>query len=693
MRRRLTPRLALIAVLAALAPAEARAQEKSPRLDRHGVPLPPGAVARLGTLSWQQKTGVTAVAFSPDGNTLAAGSGPADGRIYLRDAATGRVLRKLQGHTAEVHSLRYSPDGLLLASGSDDRTTRLWDVKTGNQVYRFPGDGRALAFSPDGRLLAATALKVRAFDEGGRDRKARSDGTIRLWIVATGKEARRIECRLSTVTSLAFSTDGKTLASAHTNDPFAPERERTDQEGRRDPGPAAAVRLWEVASGRLRGTLGGERSASSVAFLPDGKTLLVGDRERAIRLWDIATGRQTRRLFAGGRGEYAENAFRQLGGGVVLALSADGRTLISACQDHTVLVWDWPTGKRLRQLEDCGFAPSLSLTADGRRLAVAGHRGTHTVRIWETATGDAVHRRAGHAGLVTSLAFAPDGKTLVSVSDDVCVWDLATATVRRRLPGWGVVAYSPDGKLLATGSNDQTLRLRAAASGREIRRIRAAQAGIMYPLAVAFSPDGKLLATETGDFFTLWDVDTGKESGRISPEERNEACGYLRGQMNSAAFSPDGRTLAWAAEHSELALWQLPPGQRHRKLPQGGVKSVAFSPDGKYLASAGGSPLPGKRECSLHLWDVATGESVCKFEGAGGVRVVAFAPDGKTLAGARKDGDVLLWDVATGRLRQRYEGHTGAVRALAFSPDGRMVASGGMDATILIWAVPAASGK
>jgi WD40 repeat protein len=682
--------LVLTTTLVPPAPSRVSGQHKAARVDSHGVPLPPGALARLGTMRWRQQGGVTAVAFSPDGKVLAVGSGPQDGSIYLRDPRTGRVLRRLQGHTREVHTLLYSPDGKVLASGSDDETTRLWDVATGKELHRLRGDGRALVFSRTGELLATATVKLPPRTRGrgdGFDGERLPDVTIRLWAVASGQEVRRIEFPRTNLTALAFSPDDKTLASGHHDPMFT----GVWQEGkhRKVLRPAAGVRLWEVATGRQRAELGRDVAPSSVHFLSDGKTLLVGDRDSTIRFLELGTGREVRRLFAGTRSPHAKNVFQQIGGAVVLALSADAKTLISVCQDETALVWDLGSGKRLRALRGCGYAPSLSLSRDGRLLAVAGHAGTQLVRLWETDSGEAIHTRDGHPGGVYSLAFAPDGKSLASVCSEVLVWDPATGKMRRQLPGWGVVAYSPDGKLLACGNNDQTLRLYAAASGREVLRITAARAGIMYPLTVAFSPDGKLLATESNRAFSLWDVATGRESALLAREDRSAIWRYLREQLDSVAFSPDGRTLAWAAAHTELALWELPPGQNHRKLPQMSVEHIAFSPDGKFLASAGGRPLRGGEGRSLHLWDVATGQSVRKFEGAGAVRVVAFSPDGKLLAGAGADGIVRLWEVATGWLRHRFEGHRAEVRSLAFAPDGRTLASGSMDTTILIWAVPA----
>src|SRR5262249_9421642 len=153
--------------------------------------------------------------------------------------------------------------------------------------------------------------------------------------------------------------------------------------------------------------------------------------------------------------------------------------------------------------------------ADGRLLAVAGYEHMHTIPMWEVASGEAIHLRDGHSGGIHSLAFAPDGKALASVCSDLRVWDLATGKVRYRRPGRGGVADAPDGKILACGgpNNESTIRLYAAASGRELRRVRAARSGTMNPCTMAFSPDGKLLATESNGGFALWEVATGKKTG------------------------------------------------------------------------------------------------------------------------------------------------------------------------------------
>jgi WD40 repeat protein len=314
------------------------------------------------------------------------------GNVSQTFSATIRFIftGTLTGHTSSVWSVAFSPDGKLLASGSVDKTIKLWDVATGREVRTLSGHTSwvtSVAFSPDGRLLASCSCgKVENYNC--------VQGEIKLWEVASGREVRTLTGHTDWVWSVAFSPDGRLLASGSLD---------------------KTIKLWDVASGRLVRTLSGHTNAvTSVAFSPDGRLLASGSLDYTIKLWEVASGSEVRTL--------SDHPWYVLS----VAFSPDGRLLASGSEDKTIKLWDVASGSRVRTLTGHTYGVnSVAFSPDGRLLASGS--GDNTIRLWDVASGRLVRTLSGHTNAVNSVAFSPDGRLLASGSGDntIRLWDIS----------------------------------------------------------------------------------------------------------------------------------------------------------------------------------------------------------------------------------------------------------------------------
>jgi len=572
---------------------------------------------------------VRSVTYSPDGRFLASASW--DRTVKLWDAITGQDVMTLRGHSDVVLDVAYRPDGRQIASASQDETVKLWDTTTGREIQTLRGHAAPVvdvAYSPDGRHLASASI----------------DMTLMLWDSASGQHLLTLRGHKNPVRGVAYSPDGRHIASASEDD---------------------TVKMWDAATGQEIRTLRGHSNAVlKVAFRPDGRQIASASGDNTVKLWDAATGQEIRTL----RGHT-----QSISG---VAFSPDGCHIASGSEDQTVRFWEVETGQEiLTPLGHFDGVFGVAYSPNGRQIATAGV--DQTVRLWDATTRQDVLTLRGQRAGVFGVAYSPDGLQIASASVDhtVKLWDAAAGQQIRTLSGHSdlvtCVAYSPDGRQIASGSNDSSVKLWDTATGELLLTLRGHPERVNR---VKYSPDGRLVASASDDkTVRLWDAAT----GQIVLTFRGHAEDVI-----GMAFSPDGHRIVSSDLRSTVKLWEVATGREIFSLHRhaAGDSCVAFSHDGRLVASG------GEKAHTIMLWGATTGREVVTLRGhASYVQSVAFSPDDSRLASASEDQTVKLWDVNSGHEVLSLRGHAAQVHDVAFSPDGYRLASASHDGTVKIW--------
>ncbi len=496
------------------------------------------------------------------------------------------------------------------------------------------------AFSPDGKQLASIG----------------DDGTTILWAADTGQELMRMPgstkpTDLFTEQRLAYSPDGKLLAICDSHQ----------------------LKVYDPVSGELLRTLSGhQQDVISATFSQDGTYLATGSVDTTVRIWDVNSGDLLRVL---------EGHAAEVGG---LAFSPDRKLLLTSSEDGMLSIWEAETGQLLRSIPDFAVY-KVSFSPDGTRVAASTPDG---LQVWRFTPDPAKLFSLEENQAMLTIPdgsfgiFSPDGRHLAALSfgvssgNAVKLWDATTGQELHTLIGhtdWIVgLAFSPDGKRLASTSLDGTLRIWSLTPGEET--VAVSGPGSIYGTRVVYSPNGEEFASNGGDgTATIWNAITG--------EPRLVLNGHAQEVVNMA-FSPDGRRFATGSLDTATIVWDTSTGKPLITLSghAGGVRDIGFNPDGSLIVTSGFEGL-------AKIWNANTGEELLTLTGHEGYVVtgVAFSPDGTQLATSSTDLTAKIWDVKIGKLLLTLTGHAAPVTDIAYSPDGSRLATVSRDSTGKIW--------
>jgi eukaryotic-like serine/threonine-protein kinase len=556
----------------------------------------------------------------------------------------------------------------------------LWQQCQGDEQFTFVGHSNrvhALAFSTDGRWLASAA----------------ADDTVRLWDLPTRRQVAIVHCRSETYNAVLFSPDAQRLFSTVAGE--------------------SAVRIWQVPSLEPLGELSLDGEASRLALSPDGR-MLAAVGGRGVKLWSTTDGRELAvinppaNLFAGR-----------------MAFSPDGHWVAVNASDGRIFVWDWLTGSPIATLTGHTRPPpwgysifALGFAADGKTLVSAG--ADSTVRLWDVAAGREWKRLETRTSVVGAIAFSPDRKVMATASTDQTVelWDTSTwralGALRGHLNEVWAVAFAPDGSTLATGGKDDMVKLWSTQLKSEPVNLRVLPDGL---LSSHFSADARsvFLLRTNGAFTTLslnswretearpfpvlgleigaWAVASGgallvvsDHGGRVRtwtlPDCRPgpDFIGATA-ESGSLVFSGDGRRMAAASADRTFRVWEVANRQQVAQFTNevGGVKSLGLSAAGDLLGI-------GYNYGWVEVWDVRTRHKLAQLPAhKAGVQDMVFLSNPPQLVTASGDGTVKIWDLGTQRLVATLRGSLLGMNSLAVSPDKRRLAAGAGEGIIKVW--------
>ena len=622
--------------------------------------LPEGAIARFG------KGYIFHFAYSPDGSKLAVASTIG---IWIYDTETYEEVKLFTGNTDYLNFVDFSPDGGTLIQVFYDYDTsstqiQTWDVYTGNLISSLKektNDFINTVFCPNSLSVAVT-------DRNGKK--------IYLWNLIT-EEMKELIGHTSEVQRIAFSQDGKTLASG---------------------GKDEEIRLWDVESGKLKHAFAGH--ALSIEFLKyasDGEIIVSQGGDNNVCIWNANSG-ELIHIISDFKDEITD-----------LDFAADGKTLVTANSNGLIQTRNMHTGRKLDEFKWNTHVEFVQFSPDMRTIAAYDDKGStllfssnglelrHTLKMigresindlafspdgsmiaasngfdinfWKVEIGDLVDSITGYYEVVGDALFIPDHDLLVSIDRGVRIWDLKTLKLQKTVPSTESVRciqLSPDGNTLACGNSDNLVLLFDVNTWLKKYTLKGHVDGIS---SVAFSPDGNTIVSSSWDrTIRLWNVQTGKYITTLKGDTT---------EPEYVVFNSNGKMI-FSIDDGKVRCWDIDTRSIEKTIDsdEDEIYAIVCSPDGRMIVSSVGK--------KILLWDTDSGELKKIIPVETWINSFAYSPDGKTIACTISNG-VSLYDSKTLELKKSFTGHVGPVNSVSFSSDGKTLASGSRDSTIIQW--------
>ncbi|MEM9923192.1 MAG: NB-ARC domain-containing protein [Cyanobacteria bacterium P01_D01_bin.50] len=473
-----------------------------------------------------------------------------DQLIKFWDVRSGKCLKVLEGHNGWVLSISFSPDGKLIASGSNDKTVRIWEVETGKCIRVLQGHQDWIVrvnFSPDGQMIASSSF----------------DRDVRIWQVSNGDRIQILQGHTFWVWTAVFSPVSNQIASA---------------------GSDKTIKIWDISDGKCLKTITGHTNQIwSLSYHPDGQRIASGSDDQTVRIWDITDGKCLQTI------QGYTNSVKSV------KFTPNGKQLVSAHQDRTVKIWDVFSHQHLFTLKGHD-SPVLSVALHPNGELIASGSEDGTIKIWDIDQNKCLYSLSEHASNVWGISFSPDGQLFASGSYDktIKIWRLDQKICIHTLKGYddqiGAVTFNPGGSLLAT-AGESAVEIWDVASGNRLYILEEEEHKGRVK-SVAFSPDGKLLVSgSTDQTIKIWDLHQRQLIRNLTGHDAS---------VVSVALSPDGKKIVSSACEGTIRIWNIDDGKCIQELAghQNWVWAVTFSPDGQFIASA-------SQDESIILWDKA----------------------------------------------------------------------------------------